>query len=184
MSNTRHAPPGSALQQKRFASSPDIERPLLANLVALRTSSLAPDEAELIWWVQGQSCRPGGLNALAEEIIKCKWHPVLKNRLLSRREETDESVRRLAELNQQFREARRGLRLRQVVDHLPEMLAEFCLNREIPVADGWPTGPANHTRDSYAEMFGGSDPPEWPHALINFRSILSELKSEHTARAE
>src|SRR5438034_10744029 len=69
MSTTRHAIPGKPLQQRRFASSPDIERGLLANLVAIKTASLPADEAAFVWTIHRFSHRPGGLHALANELL-------------------------------------------------------------------------------------------------------------------
>lgn len=60
MSNTRHAPPGSPLRQNRFASSAEIERGLLGNLVAIRTETLkARADRELVFWLQGISWTVG-----------------------------------------------------------------------------------------------------------------------------
>ena len=73
MSSTRHAPPGTPLKQNRFASSSDIDRGLLANLVALRTQGLQDSAIiNLIWWLQAQSHEPGGLAELAGELLD-KW---------------------------------------------------------------------------------------------------------------
>jgi hypothetical protein len=71
MSSTRRAPSGSPFRQERFASSPEYERGLLANLVAKRCGVL--DDArdrELIWYLQWRSWQPGGLGAVALEILQ------------------------------------------------------------------------------------------------------------------
>jgi len=71
MSNTRHATDG-AYHQSRYASSPEFHAGLAANLVAKRNSvELVPDKKtrELIWFVQYLSHQPGGLRAVARDII-------------------------------------------------------------------------------------------------------------------
>jgi hypothetical protein len=70
MSSTRTAQPGSPLRQERFASSPEFERGLKANLVAKRAELLeSAEDRELIWWIQHESHEPGGLNALVDELV-------------------------------------------------------------------------------------------------------------------
>ena len=56
MSSTRRAAPGTHPRQERFASSPQFERGLMANLVALRCEVIADKkQRELIWFLQGLS---------------------------------------------------------------------------------------------------------------------------------
>jgi hypothetical protein len=70
MSTTRHAAEGSPLRQERFASSPQLHRGLMANLVAKRCAILEkPGSRELIWEIQHRSHQPGGAKQLASDII-------------------------------------------------------------------------------------------------------------------
>ena len=60
MSNTRHAAEGAPLRQERWASDPELQRGLLAHLVARRCELLErPEDREIIWWLQLLSFRPG-----------------------------------------------------------------------------------------------------------------------------
>lgn len=73
MSNTRHAARESAPRQERFASSAQLQRGLMANLVAKRCSVWdgvpgRVEQRKLVWWLQYVSHRPGGLDALAEDL--------------------------------------------------------------------------------------------------------------------
>jgi hypothetical protein len=53
MSTTRRAAPGSAFNQERFSSSPEIERGFNAVLVNLRCQTLHdPQDIELAWFLQ------------------------------------------------------------------------------------------------------------------------------------
>ena len=71
MSSTRTAQPGAPFRQERFASSPEFERGLKANLVAKRAELLESDEdRELVWWLQQESHSPGGLRALVVEMME------------------------------------------------------------------------------------------------------------------
>lgn len=71
MSSTRKAKDDSVFQQARFASSPDFERGLIANLVARRCTVLNEKaDRELIWFIQYLSHQPGGIAALANDLIK------------------------------------------------------------------------------------------------------------------
>jgi hypothetical protein len=69
MSSTRNAKDDSVFHQSRYASSPEFERGLLANLVARRCSVLndAADR-ELVWFVQHLSHSAGGLTSVAREL--------------------------------------------------------------------------------------------------------------------
>ena len=74
MSSTRHAPAGSPLKQNRYASSPELETGLLANMVAKRCSVLPrAEDCELIWFVQSLSHQDGGLKQFAAEL--CERYP-------------------------------------------------------------------------------------------------------------
>lgn len=70
MSATRKAKDDSVFHQNRYASSPEFERGMIANLVAKRCSIL-DDQAdrELIWFVQYLSHQAGGLAGLAKSLI-------------------------------------------------------------------------------------------------------------------
>lgn len=69
MSNTRHANEGSSFRQERFASSPEFERGLMANLVAKRCIVLErAEDRELIWFIQLLSHQPGGIKKLAADL--------------------------------------------------------------------------------------------------------------------
>jgi hypothetical protein len=67
---TRRAKDDSVFHQNRYASSPDFERGLLANLVAKRVSIL-DDKAdrELLWFLQYLSHQAGGMAAVAAELL-------------------------------------------------------------------------------------------------------------------
>jgi len=68
--STRKAKDDSVYHQNRYASSPEFERGLIANLVARRCEVLGDKaERELIWFIQYLSHRPGGVAAMAAEII-------------------------------------------------------------------------------------------------------------------
>jgi hypothetical protein len=59
-----------SFHQNRYASSPEFERGLIANLVAKRCEMLDDKaERELIWFVQYLSHQPGGIAAVAAELI-------------------------------------------------------------------------------------------------------------------
>jgi hypothetical protein len=71
MSSTRHATTNGPLRQERFASSPEFERGLMANLVARRCSVLDdPADRELIWALQYLSHQAGGLKAVADDLLE------------------------------------------------------------------------------------------------------------------
>ena len=67
---TRRAKDDSVFHQNRYASSPEFERGLLANLVAKRCT-IVDDKAdrELIWFIQYLSHQAGGLAAVAKDLI-------------------------------------------------------------------------------------------------------------------
>jgi hypothetical protein len=70
MSNTRYAEPGTPLRQNRYTSSPAVETGLLANLVALRCSTLTdPADRELIWALQYYTHQPGGTGRIVAEVL-------------------------------------------------------------------------------------------------------------------
>lgn len=70
MSSTRRAKDDSIFHQHRYASSPEFERGLLANLVAKRCALItAAGDRELIWFIQYLSHQPGGLAAMAQAIL-------------------------------------------------------------------------------------------------------------------
>jgi len=70
MSSTRKAKDDSVFHQARYASSPEFERGLIANLVALRCSTLDTVAGrELVWFLQYLSHQAGGVPALARELI-------------------------------------------------------------------------------------------------------------------
>jgi len=70
MSSTRKAKDDSVFHQARYASSPEFERGLIANLVARRCSLLdARKDRELLWFIQYLSHQPGGMAAIAKDLI-------------------------------------------------------------------------------------------------------------------
>ena len=70
MSSTRKAKDSTVFRQERFSSSPGLERGLLANLVAQRCQVLdQAEDRELIWFLQAESHRPGGLARVAGELL-------------------------------------------------------------------------------------------------------------------
>lgn len=70
MSNTRHASENGTFRQERFASSLQLERGLMANLVAKRCSVLEqPEDKELIWFLQLLSHQPGGMKKVAADLL-------------------------------------------------------------------------------------------------------------------
>jgi hypothetical protein len=70
MSSTRKAKDDSVFHQGRYASSPEFERGLIANLVAKRCALLdAKADRELIWFIQFLSHQEGGLAAFAKDLI-------------------------------------------------------------------------------------------------------------------
>jgi len=74
MSSTRHAALGSPMKQNRYASSPELEKGLLANMVAKRCSVIErAEDRELIWFLQHLSHQEGGLKRLATQL--CEEHP-------------------------------------------------------------------------------------------------------------
>jgi hypothetical protein len=73
MSSTRQATDSSVFRQERFASAPEFERGLMANLVARRCAVLEGREArQLIWFIQKLSHEPGGIKKLIADLMaKC-----------------------------------------------------------------------------------------------------------------
>lgn len=70
MSSTRRAKDDSTFHQNRYASSPEFERGLLANLVAKRCTVIDDPEAqELIWFIHYLSWQPGGLESVAADLL-------------------------------------------------------------------------------------------------------------------
>jgi hypothetical protein len=70
MSSTRTAKAGAPFRQERYASSPEFERGLLANLVAARCGLLdSAEDRKLIWFIQFLSHQEGGLKALCNELL-------------------------------------------------------------------------------------------------------------------
>ncbi len=70
MSSTRKAADDSVFHQNRYASDPNFERGLIANLVARRCSVLSDAaDRELIWFVQQLSHEVGGLAAVARQLL-------------------------------------------------------------------------------------------------------------------
>lgn len=143
MTSTRHAPPGTPLRQDRFASSPDIERGLLANLVAARCAGLSREDAELIWWMQRQP-----MPALAAAILD-RW-PDRVDETTARERAGIEVFRRHAldsfgsgprqsaeERAQEENEACARL-FKQSLSRFHEDVARLALDPALPVADGWP----------------------------------------------
>jgi hypothetical protein len=70
MSSTRKAKDGAVFQQARFASSPEFERGLIANLVARRASVLdAADDRDLVWFIHYLSHQAGGLSSAVKDFV-------------------------------------------------------------------------------------------------------------------
>jgi len=68
---TRRAKDDSVFHQRRYASSPEFERGLLANLVAKRVSILDDKtDRELIWFLQYLSQQDGGMAAVAADLLE------------------------------------------------------------------------------------------------------------------
>jgi hypothetical protein len=162
MSSTRYTPPDSPLSPERFASSPEIERGPTANRVALRTAQLEDQkDIELIWSLQAESHR---FEAVAAEIL-ARW-PERKANLkqIEARHRSDpealerraneallnlddagrliarsaEALRHLNESRRRWSDRKHNEILAAGLQRLPELLAQFCLDPAIPVADGWP----------------------------------------------
>ncbi len=77
MSSTRRAKDDSVLHQSRWASSPEFERGLLANLVARRCSVLSQAaDRELVWFVQQLSHQAGGLAVIARDLLSRFGHRI------------------------------------------------------------------------------------------------------------
>lgn len=69
MSSTRKAMEGSPFRQERFASAPEFERGLMANLVAKRCAVLeSRADRQLIWFLQMLSHQDGGIKKLAADL--------------------------------------------------------------------------------------------------------------------
>lgn len=74
MSSTRKAKDESVFHQNRYASSPEFERGLLANLVAKRCALLDHKaDRELIWFIQYLSHQDGSLATVVKEL--CSKYP-------------------------------------------------------------------------------------------------------------
>ncbi len=72
MSNTRRATDSSAFRQERFASAPEFERGLMANLVARRCAGLERREDRQLIWFTMLSHQDGGIKNLAADLMaKC-----------------------------------------------------------------------------------------------------------------
>lgn len=71
MSSTRRASEGGPFRQERFASAPEFERGLMANLVAKRCALLdRPEERQLIWFLQLLSHQEGSIKKVAADLIE------------------------------------------------------------------------------------------------------------------
>lgn len=71
MSSTRTAKPGGPLNQGKFSSSPELNRGIMANLVAPRCALVeSAADRELIWFVQYLSHSAGGLKKMATDLIQ------------------------------------------------------------------------------------------------------------------
>jgi hypothetical protein len=117
------------LNQGRFASSPDIDRGLLANLVALRTVNLEnPAERELIFWVQGQS-KTIGLQALAQQAAARIPSPIRK------RDGATPAPDNYAGLCRRVNDTLHRNNVAAAMANLPETLARLCLDPEQPLED-------------------------------------------------
>lgn len=71
--NTRRAVASAPFRQERYMSSPEIERGLRAIEVASRVGAIDnPEHRSLVWWLQACSRRPGGIQAVVNEIL-LRW---------------------------------------------------------------------------------------------------------------
>ena len=67
MSSTRTNTTGD-LKPERWASSPEFDRAIKANLVAARAALLDGQYLEVVWFLQCLSMRKGGLRWAASEV--------------------------------------------------------------------------------------------------------------------
>lgn len=71
MSSTRRGSEGGPFRQERFASAPEFERGLMANLVAKRCAILdRPEDRQLIWFLQLLSHQAGGIKKVASDLME------------------------------------------------------------------------------------------------------------------
>ncbi|HEV2329370.1 MAG TPA: ATP-binding protein [Verrucomicrobiae bacterium] len=69
--STRRASAGGRFRQERFASAPEFERGLMANLVAKRCNLLdRPEDKQLIWFLQLLSHQSGGIKKIAADMME------------------------------------------------------------------------------------------------------------------
>ncbi len=73
MSSTRHAENGSPFRQERYASSPEFDQGLKANLVAKRCGALPREDRDLLYFLLLLSHREGGIAKVASQI--CANYP-------------------------------------------------------------------------------------------------------------
>ena len=137
MSSTRTAKDDSVYHQSRYASAPEFERGLMANLVAKRCALLADKaDIELIWFLQYLSHQDGGMEAVAKDLIK-KFPARLMTREISAAGLKPGKICNA----DQVREIRRGIMFERGAVH------DFLLKGEIvneagrpvlaPVGDDW-----------------------------------------------
>jgi len=114
MSSTRHAKDDSVFHQSRYASSPEFERGLIANLVAKRCAILDDKaDCELVWFVQYLSHQDGGLAAVATELLKKYLHRLGTAAMLKSESQKNFSAAEVAAIRQEIpRELRRRFPLR------------------------------------------------------------------------
>jgi hypothetical protein len=114
MSSTRKAKDDSVFHQNRYASSPEFERGLVANLVAMRCAAL-DDKAdrELVWFIQYLSHQPGGLKALAATLLEKYPHRLGTPAMVKTGDARNYNAGQVAEIRQEIpRELRSRFPLR------------------------------------------------------------------------
>ncbi len=114
MSSTRRAKDDSVFHQNRYASAPEFERGLVANLVAKRCALLdARADRELIWFVQFLSHQPGGMAAVAVELLQKYSHRLGTLVMMKSESQKNFTAAEVAAIRQEIpRELRRGFPLR------------------------------------------------------------------------
>src|ERR1035438_141503 len=127
MSSTRTAKDDSVFNQSRYASSPEFERGLIANLVAKRCALLtAKADRELIWFVQYLSHQPGGLAAVAADLIEQFSHRLGTPAMLKIGKQAGQKYKasEVAEIRWEIpRQSRRNFPLRGETESL---MSEMC----------------------------------------------------------
>jgi hypothetical protein len=127
MSSTRTAKDDSAFHQSCYASSPEFERGLVANMVAKRCTVLgAKADRELIWFVQHLSHQPGGIAAVATGLLEKFSHRLGTPAMLKSGKQVGQNytAAEVAEIRWEIpRQSRRNFPLRGETQYL---MSEMC----------------------------------------------------------